>query len=65
MTYKQRECKQECVAAMRAHAQHNKLPQHTVAEYVREAEHQEGLDYWLGFTPEQAVEDLQLYVDNL
>jgi hypothetical protein len=65
MTYQQRTNKEDCIAAMRAYAQHSRLPHGAVAEYVREAEHQDGYGYWTAFTPDQAVEDLQAFIDAI
>lgn len=40
-----------------------RLRQDKLAEYVREAEHQDGYDYWLNFKePVECVDDLVLYI---
>lgn len=38
----------------------------TIAEYINEAEHGEGTEYWERFiTPEQLVDDFDLYIQEL
>jgi hypothetical protein len=46
-----------------------KYSEDTIAEYVNEAEHQDGEEYWIigkyFFSVEQALYDLKIYVESL